>query len=118
MSRPVPPIDGGIDGTTWDPRTLARHIDWFVTLEILEPARLVRVMQAHTQKKYGHLEGLRSVQTRSRCASEVKMTVLVDLKGQTLKPTTCGGCQGSSSDNSIRAKREAEPEPPEEISER
>ncbi|MGH8896904.1 MAG: hypothetical protein ACRDZ4_07775 [Egibacteraceae bacterium] len=46
------------------------------------------------------------------------MTVLVDLKGQTLKPTTCGGCQGSSSDNSIRAKREAEPEPPEEISER
>ncbi|MGH8896903.1 MAG: hypothetical protein ACRDZ4_07770 [Egibacteraceae bacterium] len=55
MSRPVPPIDGGIDGTTWDPWTLARHIDWFVTLEILEPARLARVMQAHTQKKYEHL---------------------------------------------------------------
>ncbi|MGH8906946.1 MAG: hypothetical protein ACRD0K_10615 [Egibacteraceae bacterium] len=48
------PIDGGIDGTdlhTWVP---ARRAEWFVALEIIEhlvdPARLVLLMQAHADK--------------------------------------------------------------------
>ena len=36
-------------------------------------------------------------------------TVLVDLNGLELAPRACGSCQGSSSDNKIRAKIEDKP---------
>ncbi|HZU55673.1 MAG TPA: hypothetical protein VFA06_07370 [Actinocrinis sp.] len=32
------------------------------------------------------------------------MTVVVNLKDVALKPTACGSCQGSSSDNTVRTE--------------